>query len=189
MMPPMRDEDDDDAVRLPFATEPLTVAADGSIDAVARNTLGGREASFALRISGGLQPSRVGGAVNPLAHVQPAAVLLRSLGAPTARFVQAVEAAFGQPSPPARSRWRRLFERPPAATSDGGAGGEARFAALLVSRDGDAGSPRKLHLKLFCDGGELYLHLDLDAKRLTLVEKDAEFRPALLRALRGLVGV
>jgi hypothetical protein len=65
---------------------------------------------------------------------------------------------------------------------------EARFPALLVSREGDASYPQKLHLKLFCDGGELYLDVDLAQKRVALVEKDVEFRPAVWRALQALLG-
>ena len=48
-------------------------------------------------------------------------------------------------------------------------------------------TPQKLHLKLFCDGGEFYLDVDVPAQRITVVEKDPEFRPALLRALLPLV--
>ena len=57
-----------------------------------------------------------------------------------------------------------------------------------MSRDGDASYPRTLHLKLFCAGGELYLDLDLQQKRVALVEKDVEFRPAVWRALTALLG-
>ena len=58
--------------------------------------------------------------------------------------------ALEQEIPQPRSRWKKMFDKERA-------GGEARFGALLVTRDGDATYPRKLHLKLFCDGGELYL--------------------------------
>jgi hypothetical protein len=64
----------------------------------------------------------------------------------------------------------------------------ARFSALLVTREGDATYPRHLHLKLFCDGGELYLDVDVVQKRVALVEKDVEFRPAVWRALQALLG-
>ena len=54
----------------------------------------------------------------------------------------------------------------------GGARPEARFSALLVTRDGDSTYPRTLHLKLFCDGGELYLDLDCVAGACQIAEKD-----------------
>ena len=80
-----------------------------------------------------------------------------------------------------RSRWKRMFEK-------GGALPEVRFSALLVSREGDSNYPRTMHLKLFCDGGELYLDLDCVQKRVALAEKDPEFRPAVWRALSALLG-
>ena len=69
-----------------------------------------------------------------------------------------------------------------------GAGAEVRFAALLVSREGDANYPRTLHLKLFCDGGELTSMSTCVQKRVAIVEKDPEFRPAVWRALPALLG-
>jgi len=177
---------DDDVVRLVMAADALEVGGDGEITTIARNTLRGEEASFALRVRGGLQPSRLGGAVNPLSHVEAGAVTLRSLGIPTERFLQAAAAAWDQPGPaPAKpkSRWRRLFERPPAERPPA----EVRFSALLVRREGDASTPQKLHLKLFCEGGEFYLDLDVPARRVALIEKDPEFRSAVLRALMPLV--
>lgn len=169
-----------------MAADALEVDADGALRAIARNTLRGEEASFGLRVRGGLQPSRVGGEVNPLSHVESGAVTLRSLGPPTERFLAAAAAAWDQEPPPARhnkSRWRRLFERSAVEP----AGAEVCFSALLVSREGDETTPQKLHLKLFCDGGEFYLDVDVPAQRITVVEKDPEFRPALLRALLPLV--
>jgi hypothetical protein len=169
---------------LVLAVDSLEIGGDGALSLIARNTRRGEEAAFAVRVRGGLQPSRLGGAVNPLAHVEADAVTLRSVGEPTERFVQAAAEAWEQPGlPPPRPRWRRLFERAPAER----ARPEVRFAALLVTRDGDVSSPRLLHLKLFCDGGEMYLDIDVAARRVALVEKDPEFRPALLRALFGLV--
>lgn len=173
--------DPDDSVPLVLAAESLEVGADGALTTVASNTVGGEEASFALYIAGRLQPSRVGGEMNPLAHVTPEAVVLRSLGAPTERFLQAAAAAWRQEAPPPRSRWKRMFER-------GRPAGEARFAALLVTREGDAAAPQQLHLKLFCEGGEAYLDVDVVQKRVAIVEKDPEFRPALWRALLPLLG-
>lgn len=172
---------DDELLPLVMAAESLEVAEDGAVATLARNTIAGEEASFELAVRGGLQPSRVGGEINPLARVSANAVALRSTGDPTARFLHAVAAAWDQPSPPPRSRWKKMFERdkPPP---------EVFFAALLVSRDGDVSAPRQLHLKLFCDGGEAYLDVDVVGKRVTLVEKDAEFRPALWRALLPLLG-
>jgi hypothetical protein len=177
--------DEDDVVRLQFAAESLEVAPDGGLTAVARNTLGGEEASFAFAIAGGLQPSRLAGEVNPLAHVAAEAVTLRSLGEPTGRFLQAAAAALRQEGPPIRSRWRKLFDREKPATSGGH---EIRFAALLVTREGDVTQPRALHLKLYCEGGELYLDVDVERRRVTLVEKDPEFRAAVWRALAPLLG-
>jgi hypothetical protein len=173
--------ENDDSVELVLAAESLEVGADGALTTVARNTVAGQEASFALFISGRLQPSRVGGEVNPLAHVMAEAVVLRSLGEPTERFLHAAASAWQQEAPPPRSRWKKMFERDRPA-------GEAKFGALLVTRDGDAAAPQKLHLKLFCDGGEAYLDVDVVQKRVALVEKDAEFRPALWRALLPLLG-
>jgi hypothetical protein len=171
----------DGVVELVLAADDFIVAADGAVATVARNTAGGLEAAFELAVRGGMQPSRVGGEVNPLARRVDNAVVLRSLGEATERFVHAAAAAWEQPAPPPRSRWRRLFER-------GKPKGEARFGALLMSREGDASAPTQLHLKLFCDGGELYLDVDAQTRRVTLIEKDPEFRPALLRALLPLVG-
>ncbi|HEX8952594.1 MAG TPA: hypothetical protein VF945_12150 [Polyangia bacterium] len=167
--------------KLVMAADALELGNDGSVRTVARNKFEGHEAAFAVRIKGGLQPSRVAGAVNPLAHVEADAVVLSSVGEATERFVQAVAVALDQQIPAPRSRWKRMFDKEPRA-------GEARFAALLVSRDGDASYPRNLHLKLFCAGGELYLDVDLVQKRVALVEKDADFRPAVWRALSALVG-
>jgi hypothetical protein len=171
----------DDAAKLVLAADALELDTDGGIRAVARNKFEGSDAAFALRIKGGLQPSRVAGAVNPLAHVQADAVVLSSVGEASERFLQAAAVVFEQQIPEPRSRWKRMFEK-------GRTAGEARFGALLVSREGDATSPQKLHLKLFCDGGELYLDVDLTHQRIALVEKDAEFRPAVWRALQLLVG-
>ncbi len=167
--------------KLVMAADALELGNDGSITAVARNKFEGNEAAFGVHIKGGLQPSRVAGAVNPLAHVEPDAVVLSSVGEATERFVQAAAVALEQEIPPSRSRWKRMFDKEPK-------GGEARFSALLVSREGDASYPRQLHLKLFCAGGELYLDVDLVQKRVALVEKDVEFRPAVWRALSALVG-
>ena len=168
--------------KLVMAADALELGNDGSIDTVARNRFEGQEAAFAVHIKGGLQPSRVAGEVNPLAHVEPDAVVLSSVGEATERFVQAVAVALDQEIPAPRSRWKKMFDKEPK-------GGEARFAALLVSRDGDASYPRTLHLKLFCaGGGELYLDVDLVQKRVALVEKDVEFRPAVWRALAALGG-
>jgi len=171
-----------DDAKLVMAADAVELGDDGGISTVARNKFEGHEAAFAVRIKGGLQPSRVAGAVNPLARVEPDAVVLSSVGEATERFVQAVAVALDQELPPARSRWKRMFDKEPK-------GGEARFSALLVTREGDVSYPRTLHLKLFCaGGGELYLDVDLVQKRVALVEKDAEFRPAVWRALSALVG-
>lgn len=170
-------EHDEVGVRLVLATGPLEVGGDGALEATARAASDGEEVAVAVRIAGGLQPSRVGGEVNPLARVVPDAVVLRPLGEPTARLVAAAARAWGGPPPP-KPKWR-LFRGAPA-------GAEVRFAALLVTREGDATQPRRLHYKLFCDGGELYLDVDADKRELALVEKDVEFRPALLRALEPL---
>ena len=164
-----------------MAADALELGTDGSVTAVARNKFEGNEAAFGVRVRGGLQPSRLGDAVNPLAHVEADAVVLTSVGEATERFVQAAAVALEQDIPQTRSRWKRMFEKDRA-------GGEARFAALLVTREGDATYPKKLHLKLFCDGGELYLDVDVVQKRVALVEKDAEFRPAVWRALSALLG-
>ena len=83
--------------------------------------------------------------------------MLSSLGEPTERFVQALAVALEQEIPELRSRRKRKLDK-------GGAVPEVRFGALLVSREGDANYPRTLHLKLFCDGGELYLDLRLRAE-------------------------
>jgi hypothetical protein len=171
----------DEPAKLVMAADALELGTDGDVSAVARNKFEGHEAAFAVHIKGGMQPSRVAGAVNPLAHVVADAVILTSLGEATHRFVQAVAVALEQEIPPTPSRWRKMFDK-------GGAAAEARFSALLVSRDGDATYPRTLHLKLFCDGGELYLDLDCVQKRVALVEKDLEFRPAVWRALSALLG-
>jgi hypothetical protein len=172
---------DDDVAKLVMAADALELGTDGSVKAVARNKFEGHEAAFAVRIKGGLQPSRHGDAVNPLAHVEADAVVLSSVGEATERFVQAVAVALGQEIPASRSRWQKMLGKERT-------GGEARFAALLVSREGDATYPLKLHLKLFCEGGELYLDVDVVQKRVALVEKDAEFRPAVWRALQALLG-
>lgn len=175
---------DDAVVELPFAAESLEVGPDGSVTALARNTLRGEEASFAMHVRGGLQPSRIGGEINPLAHVVDNGVTFRAQGEATERFVQAVAMAWEQPVPPSKpkSRWKKLF-----GGGDAGPPAEVRFGALLVSREGDALAPRQLHLKLFCEGGEFYLDVDVEAGRLAVVEKDPDYRPALLRALLPLV--
>ncbi len=172
---------EDDVAKLVMAADALELGTDGSVNAVARNKFEGGEAAFGLHIAGGLQPSRVAGAVNPLAHVQADAVVLSSVGEATERFVQAAAVVLEQEIPPARSRWKQMFHKERT-------GGEARFAALLVTRDGDSTYPRKLHLKLFCPGGELYLDVDVVQKRVALIEKDAEFRRAVWRALAALLG-
>jgi hypothetical protein len=171
----------DDVAKLVMAADELQLDPDGVLTTIARNRFEGHDAAFGVRIAAGLQPSRVAGAVNPLAHVTPDAVVLSSVGEATERFVQAVAVALEQEIPPLRSRWKKML------------GGEravalARFPALLVSREGDATYPRLLHLKLFCDGGELYLDVDVVQKRVALVEKDVEFRPAVWRALQALLG-
>ena len=171
----------DEPTELVLAAEDLFVAEDGAVATVARNTAHGLEAAFSLAVRGGLQPSRVGGAINPLARPIPGAVVLRSLGIATDRFVEAAAAAWNQPPLPApKARWRKLFARSSAPK-------EARFAALLLSREGDELSPFALHIKLFCEGGELYLTLDVAGRRLTFTEKDPIYRPALLAALKPLV--
>ena len=177
----MRPVSGDEGARLVLAADAIELGTDGEVNAVARNKFEGHEAAFRLRIKGGMQPSRVAGAVNPLAHVEPDAVVLSSMGEATEKFVQAVAVALEQEIPPSKSRWKKMFDK-------GGGGGEVRFAALLVTREGDATYPRTLHLKLFCDGGELYLDLDCVQKRVALAEKDLEFRPAVWRALSALLG-
>ena len=177
----MRRVSGNDAAKLVMAADALELGTDGGMSAVARNRFEGNEAAFALRIKGGLQPSRVAGAVNPLAHVEADAVVLSSVGEATEQFVMAAAVVLEQEIPAPRSRWKRMFEKERA-------GGEARFGALLVSREGDATYPQKLHLKLFCDGGELYLDVDVVHKRICVIEKDAEFRPAVWRALQALLG-
>jgi hypothetical protein len=174
---------DDDLVTLPFAAESLAVGGDGSVTALARNTLRGEEASFAVHVRGGMQPSRVGGEVNPLAHVIDNGVTFRAQGEATERFVQAAAMAWEQPVPPSKPKsvWKKLFGGGEAAPA------EVRFSALLVTREGDALAPRQLHLKLFCEGGEFYLDVNVEAQRIAVVEKDPEYRPALLRALMPLV--
>jgi hypothetical protein len=171
---------DEPLVELVMAADELLVAEDGAVATVARNTAGGLEAAFALAVRGGMQPQRVGFEVNPLARRVENAVVLRSVGDPTERFVHAAANAWGQDPPPPRSRWKRLFER-------GKKPGEARFSGLLVMREGDASAPSLLRLKLFCDGGELYLDIDAQTRRITLYEKDSVYRPALLRALLPLI--
>ena len=171
-------EHDDVGVRLVLSAAELRVEADGAVDALAVGAAAGEEVAFALRVAGGLQPSRVGGEVNPLARVVADAVVLRSVGARSERFVAAAGRAWGAPPPPPRPRWRRFRPSRPA--------GDVRFSALLVSREGDVAAPRRLHLKLFCAGGELYLDVDTRARELALIEKDVEFRPALVRALAPL---
>jgi hypothetical protein len=171
-------EHDDVGVRLVLGTAELRVDGEGALDALACGAAAGEEVAFALRISGGLQPSRVGGAMNPLARVVADAVTLRPVGVRSARFVAAAGKLWGAPPPPTRPRWR-LFRPTPVAA-------EVRFSALLVTREGDAAAPRRLHLKLFCPDGELYLDVDTQAREIALVEKDPEFRPALLRALAPL---
>src|SRR3954471_13398372 len=102
---------DDDVVSLPFAAESLDIGADGSITALARNTLRGEEASFAVHVRGGMQPSRIGDDVNPLARVIDNCVTFRAQGEATERFVQAAAIAWDQPVPPSKpkSRWKKLF--------------------------------------------------------------------------------
>lgn len=172
----------DAPVEMILTADELFVAPDGAMAAVLRNVnADGREAAFELAVRGGLQPSRVGGEVNPLARVVESAVVLRSIGAASDRFVQAAAQSFGQPVPPARPWLKRVLSRgktPP----------EARFSALLVSREGDAMAPTHMHLKLFCDGGELYLDIDATTRRMTFSEKDPEFRAAVMRTLLALVG-
>ena len=57
-------------------------------------------------------------------------------------------------------------------------------------------APRELEkglvkIKLFFEGAaesqyaELFANIDLKARRLNLAEKDPEYRPAIIRALRG----
>jgi hypothetical protein len=171
----------DEAGKLVMGADALELGTDGGLTAIARNKFEGNEAAFGLRICGDLQPSRVAGAVNPLAHVVPDAVVLSSVGEATDRFVQAVAVALDQEIPEPRSRWKKLFDKDRVV-------GEARFGALLVSREGDSAYPRTLHLELFCDGGELYLDVDVVQKRIAVVEKDPEFRPAVWRALQALLG-
>jgi hypothetical protein len=171
----------DEPAKLVLAADALELSPDGDISVEARNKFEGAEAAFGVRIKGGMQPSRVAGAVNPLAHVEADAVVLTSLGEATERFLQAVAVVLEQEIPPMRSRWKRMFDK-------GGTLPEVRFSALLVSRDGDANYPRTMHLKLFCDGGELYLDLDCVQKRVAIAEKDPEFRPAVWRALSALLG-
>ncbi|MGZ3442262.1 MAG: hypothetical protein ACXVDD_22235 [Polyangia bacterium] len=173
----------DEAGKLVMAADALELGNDGGLTAVARNKFEGNDAAFGVQIRGGLQPSRVAGAVNPLAHVEKDAVVLSSVGEATERFLQAVAVAFDQEIPPtrAKSRWKKLFDKERTL-------GLARFSALLVTRDGDATYPRTLHLKLFCEGGELYLDVDVVHKRIAIVEKDPEFRPAVWRALSALYG-
>lgn len=171
-------EHDDVGVRLVLAAEKVRVGGDGGIELVARGASGGEEVALAVRVAGGLQPSRVGGEVNPLARVVADAVTLVPVDERTARFVAAAARAWGGPTQAPKSRWR-LFRGAPA-------GAAVRFGALLVSREGDAAAPGRLHLKLFCAGGELYLDVDTRAREVALVEKDVEFRPALLRALEPL---
>jgi hypothetical protein len=164
---------------LVLAADDLELATDGGVTAVARNKFEGHEAAFNISIQGGMQPSRLAGAVNPLAHVMADAVVLSSRGEATERFVQAVAVALDQEIPELRKKKRGA----------GAVAHEVRFAALLVTREGDALYPRTLHLKLFCKGGgELYLDLDCVQKRVTLAEKDLEFRPAVWRALAALGG-
>jgi hypothetical protein len=173
----------DEAGKLVMAADELELGNDGAITAVARNKFEGNDAAFGVQIKGGLQPSRVAGAVNPLAHVQKNAVVLSSVGEATERFLQAVAVAFDQEIPASRSqsRWKKLFDKERPI-------GLARFSALLVTREGDANYPRTLHLKLFCEDGELYFDVDLVNKRIALVEKDPEFRPAVWRALLAMLG-
>lgn len=174
----------DEAGKLVMAADALELGNDGAITAVARNKFEGNDAAFGVQIRGGLQPSRVANAVNPLAHVEKDAVVLSSVGEATDRFVQAVAVAFDQEIPASRSksRWKKLFEDKERTVN------LVRFPALLVSREGDANYPRSLHLKLFCEGGELYLDVDVVNKRIAIVEKDPEFRPAVWRALSALYG-
>ena len=173
----------EEAGKLVMAADALELGTDGAITAVARNKFEGNDAAFGVQIKGGLQPSRVAGAVNPLAHVIKDGVVLSSVGEATERFLQAVAVAFDQEIPPSRtqSRWKKLFDKEPTL-------GLARFSALLVTREGDANDPRSLHLKLFCEGGELYFDVDVVNKRVALVEKDPEFRPAVWRALSAMLG-
>ena len=171
----------DEPAKLVLAADALELDPDGGVSTEARNKFEGQEAAFGVRVKAGMQPSRVAGEVNPLAHVEPDAVVLSSLGEPTERFVQALAVALDQEVPPLRSRWKRMFEK-------SGVRPEVRFSALLVSREGDSTYPRKMHLKLFCEGGELYLDLDCVQKRVALAEKDLEFRPAVWRALSALLG-
>lgn len=172
----------DTPVELILTADEIFVAQDGAMAAALRNVnADGREAAFELAVRGGLQPSRVGGEINPLARVVESAVVLRSVGDASDRFVQAVAQSFGQPVPPARPWLKRVLSRGKAAP-------EARFSALLVSREGDAMAPTRMHLKLFCDGGELYLDIDSASRRMTFSEKDTEFRAAVMRALLPLVG-
>jgi len=177
-------DDDDDLATLPFAAESLDVGDYGSVTALARNTLRGEEASFAVHVRGGMQPSRIAGEVNPLARVMENGVTFRAQGEATERFLQAAAMAWDQPVPASRPKsvWKKLFGGTGAGTPV-----EVRFGALLVSREGDALAPRQLHLKLFCEGGEFYLDVDVEQRRIAVVEKDPEYRPALLRALMPLV--
>ncbi|MCU1279060.1 MAG: hypothetical protein JWM53_2606 [bacterium] len=174
----------DEAGKLVMAADELELGNDGAITAVARNKFEGNDAAFGVQVKGGLQPSRVAGAVNPLAHVIKDGVVLSSVGEATERFLQAVAVAFDQEIPPSRpqSRWKKLFDKEERPL------GLARFSALLVTREGDANYPRTLHLKLFCEGGELYFDVDLVNKRMAIVEKDPEFRPAVWRALSAMLG-
>ena len=112
-----------------------------------------------MRVRGGLQPSRVGGAVNPLAHVEAG----RGGAALARRGDRALRAGArrwrsSQEIPPLRSRWKRMFDKSGAAARGAlrGAPGVARGRREL--------SAHALHLKLFCDGGELYLDLDVRAE-------------------------
>jgi hypothetical protein len=138
-----------------------------------------------MHVRGGMQPSRIAGEVNPLARALDNGVTFRAQGEATERFVQAAAMAWDQPVPPSKPKsfWKKLF----GGGADAGPPVEVRFPALLVSREGDALAPRRLHLKLFCEGGEFYLDVDVETQRISVVEKDSEYRPALLKALLPLV--
>ena len=98
-------------------------------------------------------------------------VLLRSVGAPSDAFVQALDALYG--------------------TSLGihGMHAEIRFAAVGIDDDPRTVNDEPVHMKLFfehSDEGryaEVYLNVDAPARRVEFHEKDADYRRPLLLAL------
>lgn len=141
----------------------------GSLSIVAVGALSGREIGVRLRVDPSTRPGIVDGQIDA-SSLAPDGVFLESLGPPTQGLVEVLAAAYEIPLP------------------SGGLRKSIPLAAFALEGDPRRIEAEHVNFKVFHDEREergqyyeLFVHIDLPARRVEIREKDPDYRASVIR--------